>query len=88
MKDQKAKVTIYTKDYCPYCVHAKSFFKEHGISYNEVKLEENEAEIRKLQQDLSWRTLPMIMINDQMIGGYTDMKSLHASGELMKRINS
>lgn len=82
MENQKAKVVIYTKDPCPYCVRAISFFNENGIQFEEVDLTEQPQEIERLKKETGWRTVPMIMINGQLIGGYTDMKSLHEEGKL------
>ena len=79
MENQKP-VKIYTKDYCPYCIHAKNFFKENGIEYTEVKLSDSADEIKTIQSELGWRTLPMIMIAGDMIGGYSDMKALADAG--------
>lgn len=36
-------VTIYTTTWCPDCRYTKSFFRERGIAYREVNIEEDEA---------------------------------------------
>ncbi len=82
MKNQTAKVVIYTKDPCPYCVRAINFFDQHGIKYEEIDLTDKPDEIDRLKNETGWRTVPMIMINGSLIGGYTDMKSLHEDGKL------
>lgn len=88
MENQKAKVVIYTKDPCPYCVRAIGFFDDQGIKYEEIDLTDNIEEINRLKNETGWRTLPMIMINNQLIGGYTDMKSLHEEGKLETMLKS
>ncbi|MBC7369968.1 MAG: glutathione S-transferase N-terminal domain-containing protein [Bdellovibrionaceae bacterium] len=82
MENQKAKVVIYTKDPCPYCVRAISFFDEQGIKYEEHDLTGNQAEMDKIKNETGWRTMPIIKINNEIIGGYSDMKSLHDEGKL------
>jgi len=82
MENQKAKVVIYTKDPCPFCVRAINFFDEQGIKYEEFDLTDNQAEMDRIKNETGWRTMPIIKINDQIIGGYTDMKSLHDEGKL------
>lgn len=88
MENQKAKVVIYTKDPCPYCVRAIGFFDDQGIKYEEIDLTDNIDEINRLKNETGWRTLPMIMINNQLIGGYTDMKALHEEGKLETMLKS
>lgn len=82
MENQKAKVVIYTKDPCPYCVRAIHFFNEYKIKFEEIDLTDKPEEIDRLKKETGWRTVPIIMINDAVIGGYTDMKSLHEEGKL------
>lgn len=82
MQNQKAKVVIYTKDPCPYCSRAMSFFDENGIQYEEFDLSDKPDEMERIKRETGWRTVPMIMINGKLIGGYTDMKALHEEGKL------
>ncbi|MBK9322072.1 MAG: glutaredoxin [Bdellovibrionaceae bacterium] len=82
MENQKAKVVIYTKDPCPYCVRAIHFFNEYGIKYEEVDLTDRPEEIDRIKNETGWRTVPIIMINNDLIGGYMDLKALHDEGKL------
>jgi glutaredoxin 3 len=88
MENQKAKVVIYTKDPCPYCSRAMSFFDEEGIQYEEKDLTNNQAEMDRIKNETGWRTMPIIMINDKMIGGYNDMKTMYDDGELTKLLQA
>lgn len=83
MKNQTAKVVIYTKDPCPYCVRAIHFFVEHGIKFEEIDLTDRPDEIDRIKNETGWRTVPIIMINGELIGGYSDMKALHEEGKLI-----
>lgn len=77
-----AKVVIYSKDPCPYCVRAKSFLKERNIAFDEIDLTSNPAEIDRIKNETGWKTVPIIMINGKLIGGYTDLKALEDEGKL------
>lgn len=81
MENQTAKVVIYTKDPCPYCVRAINFFNEYGIIFEEVDLTDKPEEIERLKSETGWRTVPMIIVNGKLIGGYSDMKTLHEEGK-------
>lgn len=81
-------VKIYTTSVCPYCDSAKRLFKSLGVPFEEVSLEgRHEERIRLSQSNGGWRTVPMIFIGDQFIGGFDDAKRLHDRGELRPLID-
>jgi ribonucleoside-diphosphate reductase alpha chain len=63
MKEPRAK--IITKPDCPYCVKAKILLKEKQISYTEIAY----ANI----EEFPYATVPQIWIDDEHIGGYTEL---------------
>jgi len=71
------KVEIYTKDQCPYCVQAKNLFKSKGWEFTEhhINATTRETLLENLTTRLGQapRTVPQIFIDDQAIGGYTDL---------------
>ena len=78
-------ITIYTKDYCPYCVKAKNFLKRKGQDANirEIDITHDEA----LQKEMigksgGRKTVPQIFIGETHIGGCDDMITLDAAGKL------
>ncbi len=77
-----SKVVIYSKDPCPYCVRAKAFFDNKGIAYEEIDLTDKPEEIQAIKDKTGWRTVPIIMINGKLIGGYNDLKALDEEGKL------
>jgi len=80
------KVTLYTKIPCPFCVAAKRFFEQNQINFEEVDLTDNPGKLNQIKRDLGWMTVPIILIENQLIGGYTDLKELHEKGELSKKL--
>jgi glutaredoxin 3 len=78
------KVKLYSKDPCPYCVHAKRLLTNKGIDFEEIDLTDRPEELQKIKASSGWRTVPIIFINDKLIGGYTDLRALDDSGELDK----
>ncbi len=77
-----AKVQIYSKSYCPFCDRAKALFKQKGVSYEEISVEEDPNLYTTLKQRTGLMTVPQIFINDELIGGYTDLASLDQKGLL------
>jgi len=82
MKDKTQKVVIYTKVPCPYCQHAKSYFKNEGVAFEEHNLTNKWDEMDALKQRTGHMTFPQIFIGDKFIGGYDDLMAKVKSGEI------
>ena len=67
------KVEIYTKSNCSYCEMAKQYFDSKNIEYTLHDVENVQTFNELLNRNPSARTMPQIFINDQLIGGYTDL---------------
>lgn len=78
-----AKVLLYKKNPCPYCDRAVNFLEGRGIAYDVIDLTHNLDELDRIKNETGWRTVPIILINDKLIGGYTDLKALDEEGKLM-----
>ncbi|WP_458411341.1 glutaredoxin 3 [Rheinheimera pleomorphica] len=78
-----SQVTIYTKAYCPYCVRALSVLNSKGVSYQEVRIDEQpELRPEMIERAGGRTTVPQIFIGQRHIGGCDDMLALDASGQL------
>ncbi|MDX5407428.1 MAG: glutaredoxin 3 [Pseudomonadota bacterium] len=78
-----SQVTIYTKAYCPYCVRAKSVLDNKGVSYTELRIDEQpELRPQMIERANGRSTVPQIFIGERHIGGCDDMLALDASGQL------
>jgi len=82
------EIHVYSTTVCPYCVAAKRFLKELGLAFRETLLD-NDPDLRmKLSQEQNgWRTVPMIFIGKDFVGGFNDLKALHDRGELIPKVN-
>lgn len=69
------------KDPCPYCDRAMNFFKGKGVEVEIVDLTNNLDEMQTWKEKTGWQTVPMIFINDKLIGGYNDLKALEEEGK-------
>jgi len=66
-------VTIYSKDYCPYCKAAKSILKARGIDYKEIDVEYQPEKMAEMVARSKRRTVPQIFFGDKHIGGHDDL---------------
>lgn len=77
-----AMVKIYTSDVCPFCERAKAFLKERSIDFEETVLKPGTEEWNRMAEKSGRSLLPQIFIDDEAVGGYSDLVSLDAAGEL------
>ena len=67
------KVQIYTTRYCSFCESAKRFFEQKKWDYEEIDLTNNHDLRDELSQKHVWRTVPMIFIDGEFVGGFTEL---------------
>lgn len=79
-----AKVEIYSKDYCPYCMQAKALLEDKGVEFSEYDITSDEAKQKEMMERSEGKlmTVPQIYINDTLIGGYSDLEELDDEGKL------
>ena len=66
-------VEIYSKSNCIFCDKAKSYFSQNDIEFVEHNVEISEVFESLMKRNPNARTMPQIFIDDQLIGGYTDL---------------
>ncbi len=76
------KIEIYTWGYCPYCVRAKNLLNELDLEFTEIPLDGKDDELKALREKTGQRTVPQIFIDDEFIGGFSELSALNASGGL------
>lgn len=76
-------VTVYYRDFCPYCTRAMTLLRKKGVKFNKI----NAGMSAKKKQEMiersnGGRTFPQIFIGEQHIGGCDDMMALERAGKL------
>ena len=67
------KVEIYSKAKCSYCVMAMNFFDSKNMQYEVYSADDPKIFSEMMERNPQARTVPQIFIDDQLIGGYTDL---------------
>ena len=67
------KVEIYSKSNCSYCVMAMNFFDSKNMEYQVYSADDPKIFSEMMERNPQARTVPQIFIDDQLIGGYTDL---------------
>ena len=78
-----AKVEIYSKMTCPYCIRAKSLIKQKGFEFEEITVDFGGERKQEMVQRAGGRmTVPQIFINGMHVGGCDDLFELEWAGKL------
>ena len=65
---------VWSKLNCPFCVQAKALLEMKGIKYEERNVQEDWTKEQLLEAVPTARTLPQIFLDDNYIGGFTELK--------------
>jgi glutaredoxin 3 len=69
------KAIVWSKHMCPYCDQAKALLTLKGIDFEERKIGSGYTREDLLEAVPTARTVPQIFIDEQLIGGFTELKN-------------
>ena len=55
-------LTIYTKEYCPYCIKAKNLLSSIGATFAEIDVTHDPDTLFKIYEKSHMRTVPQIFV--------------------------
>jgi glutaredoxin 3 len=65
---------VWGKENCPFCDQAKALLTQRGIAFEERKIGSGYTREQLLEAVPTARTVPQIFLDDQHIGGFTELK--------------
>lgn len=65
---------LYTWSSCSFCKQAKELLDRHGIPWQEKVLDGDRALFERLARTFGERTMPLVMIDGEPIGGLTALQ--------------
>ncbi len=68
------KAVVWSKYNCTFCEQAKSLLKQKGIPFEERKIGDGYTKEELLEAVPNARTVPQIFLNEQLVGGFTELK--------------
>lgn len=76
-------IRIYTADYCGWCRRAKRLLEDKGLPFEEIDVTvDDAARARLVEASGGRRTVPVIFIGDDCVGGYDELSALDRAGRL------
>lgn len=76
-------ITLYTKDYCPFCHRARALLRSKGVSFTDIEIGFSQSMTQEMvKRSGGRRTVPQIFIGDQHVGGSDELVALERAGKL------
>ena len=84
-----AKVEIYTKTFCGFCVRARHLLESKGVKFEEYVIDGGGPKREEMIQRANGRTtVPQIFIDGRHVGGCNDLYDLEREGKLNKLLTA
>ena len=81
------EVLVYRTTSCPFCIAAAELLKQRGIPFTEVSLDHDPDRQGTTSAVLpGHRTVPLIVIGGEPLGGFDALRAADASGDLAARV--
>ena len=68
------KAIVWSKNQCPFCDQAKKLLGSRGIEFEERNVSTDWTKEQLLESVPTARTLPQIFLDDNYIGGFTELR--------------
>lgn len=89
---QSNRIALFSKSFCPFCKLAKGVLNDAGVAPKDlftVELDEREDGgliLSSLTSLTGVKTVPQVFVNQEFIGGGSDIEKLHNEGKLRELI--
>ena len=78
------QAVLYTWARCPFCVRAKEVLEQVGVPYTEHVMDDRGPELLELKRKYAHPTVPIILLDDEFVGGCNELEALVRSGGLQR----
>ncbi len=68
------KIKVYTTPTCPWCRRAKDYFKQLGLSFNEVDVSKDQKAAEEMVRKSGQMGVPVIEIGNNIVVGFDKAK--------------
>ncbi len=75
-------ITVYTTEPCSFCARVKGLLKSRGVEFSEINLSKDPEGRVELAQQTGMMTFPQVIIDGELVGGFTEVQAAAESGRL------
>ena len=76
------EIEVYTTNPCPYCLAAKNLLQKRGLQWKEHLVFGGTPEWDAMMKRTRAKTVPQVIINGQLIGGFPELAAYDKEGNL------
>ena len=78
-----SRVIVYSTGTCPICDKAKSLLGKWNIDFTDKRIDTDDALLKEFSEATQGaRTVPQILIEGELIGGFSELTEMHMDGGL------
>ncbi|MGR0279342.1 glutaredoxin 3 [Marinomonas dokdonensis] len=77
-----ANVTIYSSNYCPFCIRAKQLLSSKKVKFHEINVDGKPSARAEMTQKSGRTSVPQIWIDNLHVGGCDDLYALQHANKL------
>lgn len=77
-----SEITVYTTEPCSFCARVKGLLKSRGLSFTEVNLSRDPEGRAELVHRTGMVSFPQVLIDGELVGGFSEMLAAAESGRL------
>lgn len=82
---RRLRAIVYTWSSCALCARAKDLLAARSITFREVLLDGRSEELRRLQETCGARSLPLVLLDGELVAGLEALETALAGGPLRSR---
>lgn len=79
-------VVVYTTEPCSFCKRVKMLLRSRGVEFREINLVADPAGFEELAQRTGMMSLPQVIVDETLIGGYKETVAADESGKLAELV--
>lgn len=76
------EIEVYTTEPCPFCLAAKNLLQKRGLEWKEHLVFGGTPEWEAMRERTGGKTVPQVIINGEVIGGYPQLAAYDKDGKL------
>jgi glutaredoxin 3 len=77
-----SEITVYSTEPCSFCARVKGLLQARGVQFNEVNLSKDPEGRVALASRTGMMTFPQVLVDDKLLGGFSEVQAAIESGRL------
>lgn len=78
----RMRFVMYTTKYCGYCARARRVLRSKQIPFDDIDVTGDPSTRRQVMNETGHLTVPVILLDGQLLGGSDELVELEAAGGL------